>query len=598
MKLLKSTTNPFVNVAINIANNRSGFDKSSFQLIDFLLDNQKFQYFDLNEKVLVNDDSYYNKLGDYYSNFFNIIFMMDNSFNPQLMNKIINHGLIFDPFYRNINNEIIGDILFSRTELSSDRNIFLFNLYLKQYGLENFSQQLVKYNTLNKCVAQKNLDVVEFLLKHVSVNLLNENLESPIMFSRNLSTLKFLSSYQPDWEQKNIFGQNCSYFFSGIQNDKEKKEMLEYYFQELSKNSVKTIADTEYIEKKLKEALLNLVSKNATKGELQLFLKKYKLKDVESITNSNNRTLGHICVANEDFARFDLFPNTDLYHVDNNGYNIFTTLFFKNNFSSSTKLDKAKKILLKCLNQPEKNINEKNINQLIEFPFHTYNSNPLPDWILKDHSLRIQTLKVFNVSSNDIDFSSYINKYSTLNAEDKNRLYFDLLSNSLLKYDLNILKKDNFIHQIFDTKEVLGGYEHYFNKNSAENLFLLLEKCENIGKINLINFLNDAFSDINSVLFQLKKSFMVYNKEIYETTEALQEINNQNFYKEVCIPFFEFLNNKKAYSVIEKIDEDLINQTLKIDLDGDLNEFLKTFSYLKLKNKLTPKNIKSTNKKI
>lgn len=598
MKILKPTINPFVNIAINIANNKLGFDKSSFQLIDFLINNQQFQYFDLNEKFLVNNDDYYNKLGSYFTNFFNTVFIMENSFNPQLINKMVSHGLLFDPFFRNENNEVVGDILFTRTELSSERNIFLFNLYLQQHGIENFTENIVKYNTLNKCIAQNKLDVAKFLLKHLSVNLSNENLETPIMFAKNLVSLEFLSLYHPNWGHKNIFGQDCSYFFSGIQDEQIKKDMLNFFFSELSKDNTSINNDTEYVRKRLEEALLNLVSKNATKVELQTFLKKYKLSDVDSLTNKNNRTLGHICISNEDFARFDLFPHTDLYHIDNNGYNIFTSLFSKNSFSSTTKRAKAKEIFLRCLKEPEKNITSKNINRLIEIPFYNYSSNPLPDWILKDHTLRLETLKSLNLTSNQIDFGPYINHSNSLTSEDKNKLYFDLFGSLIKKYDLRILEEDNIIEKLFTDRHIMDGKEYYFDKNNAEVLFLLLEKCENVGKINLNDFLSDKLSNINKVLFEFKNSFMVYNKEMYETAEELKNVNDNKFYQEVCKPFFEFLNDKKCYSIIQIINEDLINQTLKIDSNGDLNGFLKTFSYLKLNNKLGQKNIKSKNIKI
>ena len=91
---------------------------------------------------------------------------------------------------------------------------------------------------------------------------------------------------------------------------------------------------------------------------------------------------------------------------------------------------------------------------------------------------------------------------------------------------------------------------------------------------------------------------MVYNKEIYETPQDLKSANEKKFYEDVCKPFFEFLSDKKCHSIIEIIDQELLNETLKIDLNGDLNEFLKTFTYLKLNNKLHEKNVKNKTIKI
>lgn len=594
MNLLTETNNPFINVAVNIANNKNCFDKSSFKLINFLLDNQKFQPFDLNEKILIRDNInnslyYTNKEINYFSNFFNTIFIIENSFNPQLINKMVDSGLIFDPFYRNENNEIINDILFSRPELSGDRNIFLLELYLKQHGLENFTSNIAHFNTLNKCILLNKLDVAEFILKHVSIDLTNDNLETPIMYAKNLTTLNFLVSYNPTWNRKNIFNQDCSYFFSLINDGKLKEDMLNLFLSELSKsNNSEADNNEQYIQKRLEETLINLVTKDATKLELQTFLKKYKLKNTHLLTDQNNRTLGHICVSNEDFPRFELFNNTDLYHTDNNGYNIFTTLFSKNRLYSNSKISKAKTLFLKCLEEPDRNITSKNIDKLIEIPFDS--SNPLPEWILKDNLIRYELFKLLDFLDND-----YENKTDSPNRLTQSKLYFDLLGKFILKYDLKILENDNMIKKMFiDTSDSEHNLhkEHYFNKGDSEIVFLLLEKCETIGKINLNDFLSDKFTNINQILFQLKKSFIVYNSEKYENVELLKEANNQKFYKDVCKPFFEFISDKKWFTVIEKIDEDLINQTLKIDSNGDLNEFLKTFSYLKLNNKLKQNNNK------
>lgn len=592
MKLLSTTNNPFVNIAINIANSSGGFDKSSFQLIDFLLDNQQFKHFDINEKFLINNDSYYEKNNNYYTNFFNTVFIMDESYHPQLINKMVNLGLTFDPFLLTENNEVKGDILFTRTELDSRRNIFLFNLYLKQHGIENFTKNIVEHNTLNKCILQNKLDVAEFLLQHVSIDLCNKNLETPIMFAKNLESLNFLKKYNPNWSQKNILDQDCSFFFSRISDDNIKKDMLNLYLKELSNNTISNNNDKKYVEEKLKETLLNLVSGDATKAELQTFLKKYKISHKESITNKDNRTLGHICVANEDFARFDLFPNTDIYHVDNNGYNIFVSLFSNNKFMSTTKFTKAKEILLHCLEFPEKNINQATFDRLIKKPFLSYSTISLPTWILKDHYLRSQLLKVFEISDTEIDFRSYLNN-SNNDSKTNNKLYFDLLGNLMKKYDIKLLKNENVFDCLFSTRNFSPQQEHYFNKNDSEILFIMLEKCETIGKINLQEFLSDKFININEQLFGLKKSFMVFHNQIYETKEELNAANHEQFYQKVCKPFFEFLYEHRLLKVIEKIDEDLINQTLKIDTQGDLNGFLKTFSYLKLNNKLTDKNTKT-----
>lgn len=596
MKLLQTTKNPFINMAINIFNNKGGFDKSSFQLVEFLLNYEHYHDFDLNEEFMITTSDYYSKNESYYTNFFNTIFILENSFNPKLINQLVSSGLKFNPFFINEKKEVVGDILFTRTELNSTRNIFLFDLYIQQYGIKDFTQKVIAHNTLNKCIAQKQLETAKFLLKHVSIDLENENLETPIMYAKNLESLELLSKYNPSWGQKNALGQDCSFYFSGLQDDNMKKEMINFYLQELSKDTKSIVQDQNYVNKRLQETLIQLVSKDATKVELQTFLKKYKLSQPELLTNQNNRTLGHICIANEDFARFTLFPDTNLYHIDNNGYNIFVSLFNKSRFSSDTKIKNAKSILLSCLEEPEKNITQQTFNRLLQIPFN--NSECLPDWILKDHFLRNETLKAFKINSSEVLFGDYINKSNSLTSHDKLKIFFDLLGNVMKDYEVSLLNVDKIFNKMFNTRDYSGGNEHYFNKHDSEIIITLLEKCDNIGKINLENFLAEKFDNLNSLLLNLRKSFMVNNKEFYETEEVLKNINHQKFYEDVCIPLFEFLIDHKLLPIIKIIDEDLVNQTLKIDDKGVLNEFLKTYTFLKLNDKLAQKNIKIKQLKI
>lgn len=600
MQIIGKTKNPFINVSINIANSKEHFDKSSFQLINFLIEYGHDKTFDLNEQFLVNNKNQYNPYGEvknYSTNFFNTIFSLEDSFNPKLINKLVESGLKFNPFFMTENNEFVGDILFTQTNLNSDRNIFLFNLYLKQNGLKDFTEKIVQHNTLNSCISQQKLVTAEFLLKHVSIDLQNHNLETPIMHAKNLETLQFLSNYNPSWSQKSALGNDCSFYYSGMQNDTIKGEMLNFYLKELSKDSKSIVNDELYVQKRLEETLVQLVTKDATKVELSTFLKKYKLKNVEKITTKDNKTLGQICVNNEDFARFALFPKTDLYHVDNNGNNIFTALFKKDRYSSETKVKAAKALLLSCLEDSSKNISQETFNVLIESPFKRYSFN-LPDWILKDHFLRSEILKTFKISSSEISFGDYINRSVKLDKSETSQLYFDILGNLIKEFEVPLLKDNTIFDKIFETRTYNGENKHYFEKDATEMIVILLKKCESVGKINLEDFLDNKFDSINSILLNLKETFLVGNEEMYETNEALTNANHKGFYEEVCKPFFIFLAEQNLLTVIQKINEDLVKQTVKIDENNELNMFSKLYSYLKLNKLLPEKNIKTNKIKI
>lgn len=586
MKNLHQTNNPFLNIAINISNTNV-FDKSSFSLIEFLLDYEHFKNFDINESMLVDTNyqsnyGYQNENNIFLRNFFNIVFIMDNSFNPDLINKLVSIGMKIDPFLKDKSGNIESDILFSRPELDERRNIFLMNLYLNQNGIEDFTHQIKKFNTLHNLVSLNKLNVLEYLLKHVDINLTNNNLETCIMYVKNPDTLNFLAKYNPNWSQKDIFGKDASSFYSGHHNDEIKKILLDNFFKYLSSSShYENNNDKDFIENRLKETLISLVEKDGTKSELQSFLKKYKIKNPHLIMNTNNRTLAHICIANGDFARSSIFEGTDYYHVDNNGYNIFNSLFRQSNIYASTKIDHAKKILLKCLEDKEKSFTEKSFNRLLN-DFISSSNMTIPTWIIKDNTLRTKIFEILEVNYNEINIQEFLSNSNNSNQNCKN--LFTLFKKLIKKYDIDLLKNNNLIEEFFNVRSY--NSEHYFDKVNAENLKELLLVCDNVGKINLEEFIHENFKDINKFLLSLRETHSIYNKESYSSVELDNEID-KSFYSNVCSPFFKFLTENRLHKTIEILDEDLINKVIKNDTKGDLNDFLKTYSYLKINNKLS-----------
>lgn len=586
MKILEHTKNPFITMAINIYNSNE-FNVSSFDLINFLLDYEHFKHFDINEQVLVENTSQYNysyknETNTYKRNFFNIIFSMNNSFNPDLLEKLISIGMKINPFFQNQDGLINDDILFSRPELDERRNIFLMNLYLKQNGIDDFTQQIKKFNTLHKSVALNKLNLVKFLLEHVSINITNDNLESCIMFAKNPDTLDFLAKYNPNWKQKDIFGNNVSYFFSGHSDDSIKKILLDKFFNYLSASKeADNEENNELIKIRLKETLINLVEKDGTKSELQSFIKKYKIKDSHLITNKNNRTLAHVCIANGDFARSTVFNGNDYFHVDDNGYNIFNSLFRQTNISSSTKLEHVNSIILECLSDKNKAFTEKSFNRLLN-DFMTSSNYSIPSWLLNNITLRNKLFETIEYNYGDIDFN---NKNSLSNSSE---VYFSIFKNLIKKYKLYILDKE-LLEELFTYNSYNSQYS--FEKQFGKTFLELLHVCDNIGKINISEFLDDKFKNINEFLLEIRKKHSIYNKESYSSNELESEID-KSFYSNVCSPFFQFITENKLYNVIEVINEDLMNKVIKNDTKGDLNEFLKTYSYLKINKKL------STSKKI
>ena len=615
MKLITETSNPFVHLAILIANNKGDFDKSSFSLIETFINNGFHLHHDINETFLIQDKDYSNyysyKDKQYETNFFNSVFILDNSFNPKLINKLVDSGLKFNPFKKtsaNIDEEIqnndINDILFTRVELDEQRNIFLLKLFLKQNGIEEFTKQISRCNTLHRAITLNKIDLTKFLLEHVSIDIKNENLETAIMYAKNIDTLKFLSEYNPNWSIKTALGHDCSYYYSGISDDKTKKDLLNFYVEKISTNSKENeILDSDIINEKIKTTLLNLVEKDATKAELSGFIKKYKLKNFEGFTNKNNRTLGHILISKQDFARFDLFPNTDLYHVDNNGYNIFASLLSCDGLSE-TKTKLAKQFILRCLENPEKNMSEKVFDRLIDLGL---NQSRIGSWILKDPFIRNQMLNVFEKKPGEIDFNIYLNKGSSITDNEKTKFYFSLFSNLMTKYDIKSLNSDIILKNFINISDCINNYEIKFDKNYMDKLVILMNEYSNTNKLSLSELFEKTFSNINEHFYELLSKNKIWGKERFETDEEFLLESKRSFYKDFAIPFFHFLVETKLDNLIIKINKNIVEEINNfIQKEDNFNQYLfqkfeefgKIYSYLNLNNKLELKNIKNKPGKI
>jgi len=206
----------------------------------------------------------------------------------------------------------------------------------------------------------------------------------------------------------------------------------------------------------------------------------------------------------------------------------------------------------------------------------------IPTWIIKDNILRTKLFEILEVNYNEINIQDFLSNSNNSNQNCKN--LFTIFKKLIKKYDIELLKNNNLIEEFFNVRSY--NSEHYFDKVNAENLKELLIVCDNVGKINIEEFIHENFKDINKFLLSLRETHSIYNKESYSSVELDNEID-KSFYSNVCSPFFNFLTENKLHKIIEILDEDLINKVIKNDTKGDLNNFLKTYSYLKINNKLS-----------
>ena len=108
---------------------------------------------------------------------------------------------------------------------------------------------------------------------------------------------------------------------------------------------------------------------------------------------------------------------------------------------------------------------------------------------------------------------------------------------------MDILDKE-LLEELFTYNSYNSQYS--FEKQFGKTFLELLHVCDNIGKINISEFLDDKFKNINEFLLEIRKKHSIYNKESYSSNELETEID-KSFYSNVCSPFFQFIKIGRAH---------------------------------------------------
>lgn len=322
-------------------------------------------------------------------------------------NKETNSWLIqedrFDSFLRSVNSKedffnnieefsvkkIISDPVFGKLNDNEERNICLLGHSYNQMLPGDFEKRIIKNKTLHNAVASSNHKLIKFLIEDCKVNpnIKNQDLETPLFFCKDPSTLKLLNEYQLNWFSKNVLGKDCLSLFTVLSQKEYSKEMIEF----AQKRMVETMADNkeeevspEYVKARIKQTLLEMVQADRTKKELEEFIKKNKVDSFSDIFDEEGNSLAQICLKKHNWARYEIFKKYyPLEHLNNKGMGSLEILF---PIQRASYADRAKNILEELLNNNVQDKNSEFSFNLIKSHFKNSRSFDLPIWYFGNSS--------------------------------------------------------------------------------------------------------------------------------------------------------------------------------------------------------------------
>jgi len=401
----------------------------------------------------------------------------------------------------NINFEL-NDPIFNNVSMQEERNICLLGKAFKQMKKEDFEKRVQKYETLIEAVKQNKINLIKFLIEDCGVNpnITNDNLTTPIMVCNKLSTLELLNNYNIDWFAKNILGKDCISNFTTLSDKEQSKDMVNLAQKRINEsvNSNGNNIDKSYIEKRIKQNLLEMVEADRTKKELEDFIKKYRIKDFSDIFDKENNSLAQICLSKQNWARFNIFKNSyNLEHTNQKGEGYLECLFKMERVSYE---EQGKRVFTELL---QYNVQDKNTNfafNVMKDDFENERTLSLPKWFLNKQNINWVSSKFVNedlakeiVQKFPERFQYYyFNNYNKVQEEDLNVVKFKslLFLGYMVKHNKQEQLNELPVEKIF-TKE-----KDYLNENKViykvktHNLLNFLAITENIKENELLTGFN------------------------------------------------------------------------------------------------------------
>lgn len=402
IKLLNTTKNPFINLIVSKSKNTNHsnndlLDNETITAITTLIELGVHQHYSVNEPffyakehghqketIIAHATPFYllsllNTYIDYKhtgKDFYELLFKsgLDPTSEIKLYNMPNSYNSYVHNTYETIASEVAqhgkliktDDSVFSRMELSEERNIFFMDHICALLSEEKYVERVEKYSSLHRAVILNKHQIIDFFAKqHLDINMRDSDMRTPLMFAKNMETLNLVDSYSPKWLCTDIENKDALSYFLHVQDKAVSSQMQQYAQQRIHQAVIRgetnsNVASSDYVETRLKTTLLEMVKADKTKKELEEFLKKNQINNIDSIVDAKGNNLAMLCIKDNNWARYKLFSQySNITHSNQYGWNVAHQIMMKTH-PHLTRKDDAAKILIhalesKCHEIPGKN---------------------------------------------------------------------------------------------------------------------------------------------------------------------------------------------------------------------------------------------------
>lgn len=601
MDKINNYQNPYVSLALSLENSYQQHGKELVELIKFVIKNSKDNinesYFSIEEDSFTLNDKFKRYYKIKQNNILDILvdlrvhkeFDWATNKPQELFILLEKAGFNFtkdSPTWiinvedysklENINNknEFIQKVkelaihkknansIFGLNDDTQEKIISLLGHAFNQMFPEDFTEKLIEYNTLHNAVKFKQHDLIDFLVKdcNIDINIKNENSATPLFYCNNFETLNFISKYKIDWFNKNNSDKECLSIFAGLEDKQESVQMIRFaqqkIIEDIKNNPTKDI-DSNYLQEKIRNSLLEMVQADRTKKELEKFIAENNVTSVSDIFDEKGNSLAQICLMRNNWARYNIFKNHyPIEHINKHGKGALDIIF---SLKRVVHEDKAKIVLDELLinGAQYKQVNF-SLNLLREY---LTNSDylKLPTWYMNLEEKKKDDFKSFtnllvgkSYSQKFIDDYKVPNSYSeelktkavaylllthaAIYSEDTNlKLPIDEICyehksyyKSDIEYKVDKYKLHNFltIIDVIDQNTHLQKFDYtsLWNKFEQDSVKHLL-KSYHQNKERMSSFLHENESLINALIDKNSKLFKsILTDEIVEKARINEKI--------------------------------------------------------------------------
>lgn len=465
------------------------------------------------------------------------------------------------------------------------KNIFLLEKHSEIYGLEETKKYLLKYLTLHQAVKDNNIEFTSFLFDKykIDVNTKDEQGQTPLMLVRSPELLELILTQKPNAILKDIENNDAIKKFSykiksGHNEFMQMAISLEKYI--LENPAINQETHEEQVKRK-EDVLINFVETDKTKKDVETYIKKVKLKNLDKIVNKDGLNLAYISLKKESWAKFFMFYSNENSQFATPKTNITYLQVMLGKYIRS-RIDPAKDILNVLIKDFKGNIGDV-IENLVQEQIEQGIPFQLPEWIIKNN---VFSQFITNKTNLIPTFKSLDKIYNFEDFENKKKD----ISNNLNTF-INIIKITKPNHQLtFDFSPAIQWSPYKENdllisKSSLMNFFLIksytnenpeifskshIENIEKIDEKNIALLINKIKINTRESKFTSEKSFNS-NSDLYASLEYYH----------------------KDMRLIRALDDDDLNVIKKDD-----DALFRKIKYHHLNLTITNKDIKSATKKI